>query len=151
MRPDCIDLFSVPVRLASVHHAAFHRQSWRPSWHSIPPFKLRFFLTLKDHPTEEFCSDMADVFPSAEIIGTDLSPIQPQWVPPNCKFEIDDCTSEWTFQEASFDFIHVRSLYGCIRDWPAFYDEVYKYVDPAYEARSIIPDLSQKSQTWWVV
>ena len=27
--------------------------------------------------------DMADRFPSAEVIGTDLSPIQPTWVPPN--------------------------------------------------------------------
>lgn len=71
---------------------------------------------------------MADMFPSAEIIGTDLSPTQPQWVPPNCKFEIDDCTEEWAFQKSSFDFIHVRSPYGCIRDWPAFYREVYKYV-----------------------
>ena len=85
-------------------------------------------LMSNDGRTEEVCSDMADMFPSAEIIGTDLSPIQPQWVPPNCQFEIDDCTEEWTFQESSFDFIHVRALYGCIRDWPAFYREVYKYV-----------------------
>lgn len=27
--------------------------------------------------------DMADSFPSAEVIGTDLSPIQPRWIPPN--------------------------------------------------------------------
>jgi len=83
-------------------------------------------LISNDSRTEEICSDMADMFPSAEIIGTDLSPIQPQWVPPNCKFEIDDCTEEWTFQESSFDFIHVRALYGCIRDWPAFDREVFK-------------------------
>jgi hypothetical protein len=55
---------------------------------------------------------MADKFPSAEVIGTDLSPTQPGWVPPNCKFEIDDCTEEWTFKE----------------DWQSFYSEVYKYV-----------------------
>lgn len=30
-------------------------------------------------------SDFADEFPSAEVIGTDLSPIQPSWVPPNLK------------------------------------------------------------------
>jgi hypothetical protein len=72
-------------------------------------------------------------------------------VPPNCKFEIDDCASEWTFQVDSFDFIHVRGLYGCIRDWPEFYREEYKYVYPSYEARFIIPELSQTSQTWWVV
>ena len=27
--------------------------------------------------------DMADRYPQAEIVGTDLSPIQPKWVPPN--------------------------------------------------------------------
>ena len=27
--------------------------------------------------------DMADLYPSAEVIGIDLSPIQPGWVPPN--------------------------------------------------------------------
>ena len=32
--------------------------------------------------------DMADAHPGAQVIGTDLSPIQPKWVPPNCKFEI---------------------------------------------------------------
>lgn len=34
--------------------------------------------------------DFADAHPEATVIGTDLSPIQPAYVPPNCKFEIDD-------------------------------------------------------------
>ena len=40
---------------------------------------------------------MADDFPSAEILGTDISAVQPSWVPPNCKFEIDDAQLDWTF------------------------------------------------------
>lgn len=39
--------------------------------------------------------DMADLYPTAQIIGTDLSPVQPSWVPPNCKFEIDDFELDW--------------------------------------------------------
>lgn len=70
--------------------------------------------------------DFADQYPSAQVIGTDLSPIQPSWVPPNCKFEIDDAEMEWTYQANSFDFIHVRSLFGCVADWPKFYREVLK-------------------------
>lgn len=35
--------------------------------------------------------DFADEFPDTEVIGTNVSPIQPSWVPPNVKFEIDDC------------------------------------------------------------
>lgn len=27
--------------------------------------------------------DMADLYPSAEVTGTDISPIQSTWVPPN--------------------------------------------------------------------
>src|SRR2546421_1072670 len=92
------------------------------------------------------------MFPSAEVIGTDLSPIQPQWVPPNCKFEIDDCASEWTFEKGSFDFIHVRGLYGCIRDWPAFYREVHKCVYPSLRSTPPeSPDICKTSQTRWVV
>ncbi|KAK7515234.1 uncharacterized protein IWZ02DRAFT_493117 [Phyllosticta citriasiana] len=34
--------------------------------------------------------DFADEHPSAEVIGTDLSPIQPAFVPPNVKFEWSD-------------------------------------------------------------
>lgn len=71
--------------------------------------------------------DFADQFPSAEVIGTDLSPIQPTEVPPNLHFEIDDCTLEWLFTKESFDFIHARSLYGSISDWSFFYDQVLKY------------------------
>ena len=28
-------------------------------------------------------SDFADEYPNTEVIGTDISPIQPTWVPPN--------------------------------------------------------------------
>ncbi|KAF5682476.1 mRNA 3 end-processing YTH1 [Fusarium circinatum] len=37
--------------------------------------------------------DFADQYPNAEVIGTDLSPIQPDWVPPNVRFELEDVTS----------------------------------------------------------
>lgn len=72
-------------------------------------------------------SDFADEFPSAEVIGTDLSPIQPLFVSPNCRFEIDDACSEWTYAPNTFDFIHIRAMYGSVADWPALYTEVFKY------------------------
>jgi len=74
--------------------------------------------------------DFADQYPSALVIGTDLSPIQPTYVPPNLQFEIDDAASEWTFPKNSFDFIHVRGLFGSLRDWPAFYRQVYDHLKP---------------------
>ncbi len=60
---------------------------------------------------------MADTYPSAEVIGTDISPIQPLWVPSNCKFHIDDAQLEWTYTPGTFDFVHIRALYGSISDW----------------------------------
>jgi trans-aconitate methyltransferase len=75
--------------------------------------------------------DMADRFPSAFIIGTDLSPIQPAWVPPNVQFYIDDAESEWAFAEGEkFDFIHGRALCGGIADWPRFYSQALNNLRP---------------------
>ncbi|KAB8234284.1 S-adenosyl-L-methionine-dependent methyltransferase [Aspergillus alliaceus] len=65
--------------------------------------------------------DFADEYPSAEVIGTDLSPTQPTFVPPNLRFEVDDAEDSWAYPENHFDLIHVRSLYGAISNWPAFY------------------------------
>jgi methylase of polypeptide subunit release factors len=70
--------------------------------------------------------DFADQYPSAVVTGTDLSPIQPTWVPPNIKFEIEDFNDEWTFELDEFDYIHLRSLYGCVPDWPEFYRKAYR-------------------------
>jgi hypothetical protein len=60
----------------------------------------------------------------------DLSPIQPTNIPPNVRFEVDDMAQTWTYPKNCFDFIHVRGLYGSIRDWPAFYKEAYDALQP---------------------
>ncbi|OTA99031.1 hypothetical protein M426DRAFT_325493 [Hypoxylon sp. CI-4A] len=74
--------------------------------------------------------DMGDQFPNAEITGTDLSPTQPLWVPPNVKFEIDDCTKTWTWPHDTFDFIHLRYLFGAIQDWNGLFRQAYDCVKP---------------------
>ncbi|MCJ1370978.1 hypothetical protein MMC20_002193 [Loxospora ochrophaea] len=80
--------------------------------------------------TGMWAQDFADQFPGAEVIGTDLSPVQPDYHPPNLHFEIDDCCSEWTYPENHFDFIHMRCLYGSIADWPLLYKECYDHLAP---------------------
>ncbi|KAI1492951.1 S-adenosyl-L-methionine-dependent methyltransferase [Biscogniauxia mediterranea] len=74
--------------------------------------------------------DFADLYPNAEVIGVDISPQQPQWIPPNLKFEIDDVTQEWTYEPSSFDYIHMRWLVGSIPDWEFLFKEVYKALKP---------------------
>ncbi|KAL1962611.1 hypothetical protein VTN77DRAFT_9325 [Rasamsonia byssochlamydoides] len=73
--------------------------------------------------------DMADAFPSAQVIGTDLSPIQPSWVPPNCKFYVDDVEGEWTFNQ-EFDLIHGRSMCGSIADWNGLFQQAFDHLRP---------------------
>ncbi|KAF4996947.1 hypothetical protein FDECE_12270 [Fusarium decemcellulare] len=74
--------------------------------------------------------DFADEYPNAEVIGSDLSPIQPTWVPPNVKFEIDDATLTWTYKDNYFDFVHIRYLFGAIKDWTALFKEGYRCTAP---------------------
>lgn len=73
--------------------------------------------------------EMADLYPSASVIATDLSPIQSTWVPPNLQFEVDDCESEWGF-EKRFDYIHMRNLSGAIADWPKLIKVCYDNLAP---------------------
>ncbi|RMJ21174.1 Methyltransferase [Aspergillus sp. HF37] len=73
--------------------------------------------------------EMADDFPSADVVGTDLSPIQPAWVPPNCYFEVDDFESDWSFSKP-FDFIHGRTLAGSVRDLPLLYQRIKNNLKP---------------------
>ncbi|KAI9780889.1 MAG: hypothetical protein M1816_002635 [Peltula sp. TS41687] len=71
----------------------------------------------------------ADEHPSAEVIGTDLSPIQPRWIPPNLRFEIDDAESDWAY-EKKFDYIHLRTMGGSIRDVPRLLQQAYDHLNP---------------------
>ena len=64
------------------------------------------------------------------MIGTDLSPMQPSWVSPNVKFEIDNAEEDWTWPDNTFDFIHVRTLVGSIKDWDRFYAQAYRVLKP---------------------
>jgi SAM-dependent methyltransferase len=78
--------------------------------------------------------DMGDKYPSAEVLGNDISPIQPSLVPPNVKFEVDDIENEWVYAQP-FDYIHSRYLACALRDWPRLMQQMYKYglsmdVDP---------------------
>ncbi|KPM41032.1 hypothetical protein AK830_g5546 [Neonectria ditissima] len=74
--------------------------------------------------------DFADEYPACEVIGTDISPIQPSWIPPNVKFEIEDATQEWTFAPELFDYVHMRYLIGCIPDWTQLFKEAFKVIKP---------------------
>ncbi|ROT42580.1 S-adenosyl-L-methionine-dependent methyltransferase [Sodiomyces alkalinus F11] len=73
--------------------------------------------------------DFADEHPETQVIGVDLSPIQPSFVPPNVHFFIDDLEENWTFT-TKFDFIHCRMMTGAIANWPRFFEHCYENLTP---------------------
>ncbi|KAJ6260120.1 hypothetical protein Dda_4341 [Drechslerella dactyloides] len=77
-----------------------------------------------------WCLDMAHAFPETEIIGNDLSPIQPTYVPPNVSFEVDDFNDEWLFPANNFDFVHGRAMYGSVKDWDVLLKRVLRVLKP---------------------
>lgn len=68
---------------------------------------------------------MGDEFPSAEILGIDLSPIQPVWVPPNVRFLVDDVESTWIQPADSLDYVHVRHMGTSLKNFPKLFEQAY--------------------------
>ncbi|RKL23035.1 hypothetical protein BFJ68_g1241 [Fusarium oxysporum] len=65
----------------------------------------------------------------AEVIGIDLSPIQPNFLPTNLQFQVDDLEDEWTFSY-NFDFIFARMMTGSIGDFPKFFTQSFNALSP---------------------
>ncbi|KAF5584272.1 methyltransferase [Fusarium subglutinans] len=78
---------------------------------------------------------------SAQVIGSDLSPTQPEWVPPNVHFEIADATLTWPWKDNYFDFVHIRYLFGGVQDWPALFQEAYRCCAPGGWVQSCEADI----------
>ena len=75
--------------------------------------------------------DFADEQPGAVVIGTDLSPIQPAYVPPNLSFYVDDFEQDWDFGESKrFDYIHWRALCGSTANWTRLYGQAMDNLKP---------------------
>lgn len=82
--------------------------------------------------------DFADENPLSQVLGNDLSPIQPSWTAPNCRFIIDDVESQWSYPSGkSLDFIHQRNMVGSIGDWQRLYRQAFDSLSPGgwYEAQ----------------
>ncbi|KAH8651602.1 S-adenosyl-L-methionine-dependent methyltransferase [Tricladium varicosporioides] len=73
--------------------------------------------------------DFADEHPESQVLGIDLSPIQPSFVPPNVTFHIDDLEEPWTFSN-KFDFIYSRMMTASFTDWPRFFEQSFKNLTP---------------------
>ncbi|KAF2666906.1 S-adenosyl-L-methionine-dependent methyltransferase [Microthyrium microscopicum] len=79
--------------------------------------------------TGKWAIEFADMHPSAEVIGTDLSPIQPNSLPSNCSFIVDNVEEEWVYSEP-FDYIHSRMLCLGIHDWKKYFQQCWDNLKP---------------------
>ncbi|KAG6200483.1 hypothetical protein E4U10_002399 [Claviceps purpurea] len=95
------------------------------------------FAPIGNHPQEIldigtgtgiWAIEMGDSFPSANILGIDLSPIQPDWLPPNVRFMVDDAESPWLFPRNHFDYIHSRHTVMAIKDWDRLYGRAFEHL-----------------------
>ncbi|PMD32177.1 S-adenosyl-L-methionine-dependent methyltransferase, partial [Hyaloscypha variabilis F] len=73
--------------------------------------------------------EFAQEHPSASVTGTDLSPIQPDFVPANCQFEIHDAEEEWTFSKP-FDYIHARAIVTCFNNNRGIVQKIFENLAP---------------------
>ncbi|KAG0652168.1 putative methyltransferase [Hyphodiscus hymeniophilus] len=73
--------------------------------------------------------DFADEHPEAEVIGVDLSPTQPTFIPQNLSFEIDDLEEPWTFSKP-FSYIHSRMMMVSFYNWKKFFDQSLTHLEP---------------------
>ncbi|TVY22184.1 putative methyltransferase [Lachnellula hyalina] len=73
--------------------------------------------------------EFAEQFPQAKVIGTDLSPIQPEFVPPNLSFEVDDVDDDWVYTHP-FDYIHGRLMVFGFLDPLAVFRKAFNALSP---------------------
>ncbi|KAH6699588.1 hypothetical protein EV126DRAFT_386863 [Verticillium dahliae] len=67
--------------------------------------------------TGDWALDLSESCRNITIIGTDIVAAQPESVPPNVTFYIDDANNASWAWDICFDFIHMRGLNGGIKDW----------------------------------
>lgn len=73
--------------------------------------------------------EFAEEYPSAAIVGIDLSPTESNHIPPNCRFYVEDAESDWNFDH-EFDYIHGRMLVVGIKDFPKLFQQAYNTLKP---------------------
>ncbi|KAF4850564.1 Secondary metabolism regulator LAE1 [Colletotrichum siamense] len=73
--------------------------------------------------------EFADQFPTADVLGIDLSPIQPTWIPPNVKFLVDDAEDDWLNGD-DFDFVHLRTMASVLKNLDKVIGQAYSHLKP---------------------
>ncbi|TQN70633.1 Secondary metabolism regulator LAE1, partial [Colletotrichum shisoi] len=94
--------------------------------------EMRLFGLSADRSSIPIPALPAHEHPESEVVGVDLSPVQPGFTPPNVHYEIDDLEEEWSFSR-KFDYVHSMMMTGAFRDWHNFHQQAFESVifDPS--------------------
>lgn len=80
--------------------------------------------------TGEWAIKMAELYPQAEVVGTDIAAIaETRSVPMNVFFEIEDA-EDWDRDPDYYDLIHLRCLEGAFQNWRFIYDNIFYSLKP---------------------
>ncbi|KAG6224579.1 hypothetical protein E4U26_003620 [Claviceps purpurea] len=109
----------------------------------------RLFLSpIGDHPqkildigtgTGIWAIQVGDRYPSAKVRGIDIAPIQPEWVPPNVSFLVDDCELDWI--ERDVDLAHFRFMIVVLKNPSKVLGHAYESLRPGgwIELQELLP------------
>jgi hypothetical protein len=61
--------------------------------------------------------------------GASAQRTEPDFVPPNCHFIVDNAEYDWAF-DRKFDYIHSRMLTMGMHDWPRFFQQAWDHLEP---------------------
>lgn len=71
----------------------------------------------------------SSTYSRAEVVGWDLSMIQPVRIPPNLTFRQRNFESPWHGEALeSWDLIYMRMLAGSVSDWNDLYSKAWRFV-----------------------
>ncbi len=99
--------------------------------------------------TGRWAREMAQLFPRARVVGLDVAPPPPDEIassgvgfdlrPPNYSFVAGNILEGLPFPDASFDFVHMRLLYGAIPAdrWPFVIGELVRITRPGGWVESV--------------
>ncbi|KAK4213791.1 S-adenosyl-L-methionine-dependent methyltransferase [Rhypophila decipiens] len=88
----------------------------------------------------DWAIEVGEALPSAKVIGVDLSPIQPVWIPPNVEFIVDDIEDNWVHDD-DFDFMHLRFVGVTLKDNCKLFRTIFENLNPGgwVESQELFP------------
>ncbi|CEI64680.1 unnamed protein product [Fusarium venenatum] len=90
-----------------------------------------FLSNIGDEPNKIIdigTGNVADLYPGASIIGTDLSPTQPKSMPLNARMFVEDCEDPYWANGYDFDLVHFRGMAGFLLDLDAMVTNAHEHI-----------------------